>query len=160
LTGEESERELKALAEDIFLFFGLGCRNVSKVLVPNGYDFTQWEQAMQAWADLANHNKYQNNLEYNYAIYIINQVPHINLGHLILKEDEQIASRIGCVHYHYYDSHAEVISFLNAHREEIQCVISQLPVQGWEHIRPGRSQRPALGQYADHVDTMAFLSTL
>jgi hypothetical protein len=160
LTGSESERELKALGDDIFLYFGLGCRNVSKVLVPKGYDFSAWESAMVNWADLANHNKYRNNLDYNFAIYIINSVKHIQLGHLILKEDEQIASRIGCVHYQYYSNIVEARSLLDARRDEIQCVISSAPIEGWEHIRPGQGQRPALDQYADGVDTMAFLSTI
>lgn len=160
LSGNESERTLKALGDDIFLFFGLGCRNVSKVIVPEGYDFNRWQQAMANWEHLSHHNKYRNNLDYNYAIYLINQVPHLHLGHVILKEDEQIASRIGCVYYHFYKNKNEVVPFLQQHRDEIQCVISETPIEGWDHIHPGQSQRPTLRQYADGVDTMAFLYSL
>jgi hypothetical protein len=115
---------------------------------------------MSSWADLAHHNKYKNNLDYNFAIYIINQVPHMQLGHLILRQDEQIASRIGCVLYHQYHERGDAIAFLGAHRHEIQCVISRDAIDGWEHVPFGKSQRPALHQYADGVDTMAFLATL
>lgn len=160
LNGNESDRTLKALGDDIFLFFGLGCRNVSKVIVPEGYDFNRWHEAMSNWEYLGDHNKYRNNLDYNYAIYLINQVPHLHLGQLILKEDQQIASRIGCVYYHFYKNENEVVQFLEQHRDEIQCVISEIPIKGWDHIQPGQSQRPTLSQYADGVDTMAFLASL
>lgn len=160
LTGEEHAEDLQKLGEDIFLYFGLGCRNVSKIYVPYGYDFSGWNDAMREWKYLAEHNKYKNNLDYNYAIYIINQVPHIQLGHLILKEDSAIASRIGCVHFEYYDDIDKVKGELQQHAEEIQCLVSKAPVDGWEHVPMGSSQQPSLEQYADGVDTMQFLSTL
>ena len=160
LTGDESMEDLHRLATDIFLFFGLGCRNVSKVYVPEGYDFSGWEEAMADWKYLGDHNKYRNNLDYNFAIYIINSVQHINLGHLILKEDDAIASRIGCVHYSYYSDADSLAQTLQARKEEIQCVISKEPFIGWEHIMFGQSQHPRLNQYADGVDTMQFLTSL
>ena len=160
LTGNESVDDLKLLAKDFFLYFGLGCRNVSRVYVPVGYDFNQWEEAVADWAYLADHHKYRNNLEYNYALYIINNLPHRNLGSIILKEDEAIASRIGTLHYSHYSSLAELTNDLQQHRDEIQCVVSSTPLEGWEHIAFGESQQPLLHQYADGVDTMAFLSTL
>jgi hypothetical protein len=160
LTGNETVEDLKKLARDIFLFFGLGCRNVSKLFVPRGYDFTPWDEAMSDWKFLEDHHKYKNNLEYNYAIFLINSIPHINIGQLILKEDEAIASRIGCLHYSYYDNESVVQGILDAHQEEIQCVVSKSPITGWEHIGFGESQHPRLDQYADGVDTMQFLTTL
>ncbi len=160
LTGEESMDDLKQLAKDIFQYFGLGCRNVSKIYVPQGYDFKPWEEVVATWAYLSDHNKYKNNLEYNFALYIINSIPHINLGNIILKEDDAIASRIGSLHYSYYNSTATLQDDLHAKREEIQCVVSGSPIEGWDHVAFGESQLPALNQYADGVDTMAFLSTL
>ena len=160
LTGEESIEDLKLLANDIFMFFGLGCRNVSRIFVPEGYDFNQWEEAIADWKHLGDHNKYRNNLDYNFAIYIINSIPHINLGHLILKEDDAIASRIGCLHYSYYKNMDELIPQMQSRKEEIQCVVSKRPISEWAFIYFGESQHPALDQYADGVDTMQFLTSL
>src|SRR5688572_14272077 len=160
LHGNESLLTLKELAKDIFLYFGLGCRNVSKVFVPDGYDFSLWAEAIGDWHYLADHNKYRHNLDYNYAMYIINQVKHINLGHLVLKEDDAISSRIGCVYYSHYTHQAELLADLNISREQIQCVVSDDAIKGWEHVQPGQTQYPSLGQYADGIDTMAFLTSL
>lgn len=160
ITGDETPEELKQLGVDIFLYYGLGCRNVSKMFVPAGYDFSNMETAFAEWNYLADHNKYRNNLDYNYAIYIINRVPHINLGHLILKEDEAIASRIGCVHYAYYPNENELLQNLESRKSEIQCVVKQGSLTGWDCVAPGNTQHPSLDQYADGVDTMQFLSTL
>jgi len=160
LTGKESMTDLKNLAKDVFIFFGLGCRNVSKIYVPAGYDFSQWQEVIAEWSFLGDHNKYRNNLDYNYAIYLINSVPHINLGHLILKEDDAIVSRIGCLHYSYYDDQSKVESELHQRRDEIQCVISGSPLASWEHVTFSETQNPRLDQYADGVDTMQFLTTL
>lgn len=160
ITGDESLEDLKKLADDIFLYFGLGCRNVSYMLVPDGYNFGLWDEAMSGYKDLEHHNKYKNNLEYNFAIYIINQIPHIQLGHLILKEDPVIASRIGSVHFQYYNDASEIEDLLAPRREEIQCVVSKEPLEKWEHVPFGTSQQPSLFQYADGVDTMKFLTSL
>ena len=160
LTGNETEKDLKDLSSDIFLYFGLGCRNVSKIYVPPGYDFSVWKNAIHEWEYLIDHNKYKNNLDYNFTIYIINQVPHIQLGHLILKEDDAIASRIGCVHFSYYENMTVLEQELEDRMNEIQCIVSVDPVRNWEHILPGQSQNPALHQYADGVDTMKFLTSL
>lgn len=160
LTGKESLEELKLLSGDIFQYFGLGCRNVSKLFVPEGYDFSPWNEVVSSWGQLEDHNKYKNNLEYNFALYIINSIPHINLGSIILKEDDAIASRIGSLHYSYYQSHDQLSEVLNERRDEIQCVVSGQPIEGWDLIYFGQSQQPALDQYADGVDTMEFLSNV
>ena len=160
LDGNETMEELKLLATDIFLYFGMGCRSISKVYVPQGYDFGMWEEAISEWAYLADHHKYKNNLEYNHAIFIINSIPHINMGHLLLKEDEAIPSRIGCMHYQYYQHDDELRRNLGQHKEEIQCIVGRQAFEGWEHIPFGKSQWPELQQYADGVDTMKFLQTI
>jgi hypothetical protein len=160
LNGDETVDELKWLARDIFLYFGLGCRNVAKVYVPEKYDFGQWPEAIGDWSFLADHNKYRNNLDYNYAIYITNHVPHIHLGHLILKEDDQIASRIGCLHFQYYQRQDQLNEWFHQQKADIQCVVSQQALPSWDHIKFGESQEPGLEQYADGVDTMQFLTQL
>ncbi len=160
LNGQETDQQLKELAKDIFLYYGLGCRNVSKLYVHRGYDFKNLQDQFEDWKELSDHNKYRNNLDYNYAIYIINQVPHIQVGHLILKEDEAIASRIGCVHYSYYDNDDTLAEELSARRNEIQCLVSVNPVHTWDHVLPGQTQYPSLYHYADGVDTMQFLTSL
>jgi hypothetical protein len=138
----------------------LGCRNVSRIFIPEGYEFNKWEEAIADWAYLGDHAAYKNNLDYNYAIYLINQVPHIQLGHVILKDDDAFASRIGCVHYSYYKNENDVVTLLAEKRKQIQCVLSSKPIQGWTHIAFGESQQPELNQYADGVDTMKFLSAI
>ena len=160
LTGNETDDELELLGRDIFLYFGLGCRNVSKVFVPEGYDFEHWHLLFREWDFIKDHNKYRNNLDYNYAIYIINQVPHVNLGHLILKEDSAIASRIGSVYYSFYKNLDLLHDELSGRRAEIQCLVSTMKIGEWEHVPPGTTQEPGLSQYADGVDTMAFLTSL
>jgi len=160
LTGDEAPGDLKHLGLDIFLYYGLGCRNVSRIFVPKDYDFSRLETAFEEWKYLADHNKYRNNLDYNFAIYIINQVQHINLGHLILKEDDAIASRIGCVHYSFYNDNVELSMKLEEKRNEIQCLVKKAPLAGWEYVSPGQSQYPALHQYADGNDTMQFLTSI
>lgn len=160
LTGEETANDLEALADDIFLYFGLGCRNISKIYVPEGYSFDGWKDAVDKWSYLADHPKYRHNLDYNYAIYIINQVPHIQLGPLILKEDASIASRIGTVYTEHYDNIENVRRLLTEREDEIQCVVSNVADEQGRYIRPGNTQLPKLDQYADGVDTMAFLSDL
>ncbi len=160
LTGEESADELKQLASDMMLFFGMGCRNVSKLYIPPGFDLERFRDALSDWTHLAYHTRYGHNLEYDAAIYIINQVPHLHLGALILTPQEDIASRIGCVHYEYYDDPLDLAAMLAKNREAIQCVVSQQSIAGWDVVPFGQTQRPQLAQYADGVDTMQFLTTL
>ncbi len=160
LNGSETFEELSALGNDIFLYYGLGCRNVSKLFVPEGYDFELLTKAIEPWRYVQDHSKYKNNLEYNLAIYIINSVPHTNLGHVILKPDDAIASRIGCVHYEFYNQPDVLAIELEQQQDEIQCIVSTFHFEGLEHLKPGRTQSPGLGQYADGVDTIAFLQGL
>jgi hypothetical protein len=160
LTGEESFEDLKKLGEDIFLYYGLGCRNVSKIYVPDGYNFELLHQVTQTWGYLSDHNKYRNNLDYNLAIYQINSIPYISWDYLILKEDEAIVSRIGCLHYSFYHDQDNLLKTLKEKRDVIQCIVSKEPLDKWDHIEPGKTQYPSLSQYADGVDTMQFLLSL
>lgn len=160
LSGEETPAELAGIMRDIFLYFGLGCRNVSALVIPTGYDFAGWDDLVRPWAHLSDHPKYRHNLDYNLALYLINNIPHSHLGPLILKPDEAIASRIGCVHYRTCYRQEDLLTLLESDRDGIQCLVSREEIPGWEVVRPGATQMPALGQYADGVDTMEFLLAL
>jgi hypothetical protein len=159
LDGKETEGELEALANDIFLYFGLGCRNVSKIFVPKGYDFKPMLAVIGKRTEIAQHHKYFNNYEYNKAIYLINKRSHLDTGNLLLVEDEQIASPVGVLYYEYYDSEEILRNSLMVRNEEIQCILSQLGFLP-KAIPLGYGQQPELWDYADGVDTMEFLIQL
>ena len=159
LSGQESAEELAALGRDIFAYFGLGCRNVSKFLVPPHYDFKPLLDALQPFAPVLDHHKYSNNYDYYKSIYLVNQEPHLDTGFLLLKEEEAFASPLSVVYYQTYRDEAELALLLAAHREQIQCTVaagSALP----DALPPGQTQEPELWDYADGVDTLAFLDNL
>ncbi len=160
LNGTESNAELQALGRDIFTYFGLGCRNVSKLYVPDNYDFNPLLEALHEYRELANHDKYKNNFDYNFTLYILNNTQHLNNGCLLLTEDAALQSRIASVHYSYYESPQQLGKELEQRREEIQCVVSQKPLKDWQHVAFGQSQNPGLMDYPDGVDVMQFLTRL
>ena len=124
LTGNESGEQLAGLADDICLYFGLGCRSVSKIWVPKDYDFDILFGALYKHKDIIHHNGYANNYDYNKAIFLMNQEPLLDNGFMILKEDDRISSPIACLYYRYYDDLIEVEQTIAANREDIQCVVS------------------------------------
>lgn len=160
LTGEESNEELVALGRDVFQYFGLGCRNVSKVFVPTGYDFSGFYEAIESQMDVfRNHHKYFNNYEYNKSVYLVNREPHLDNGFLILRQTDSLVSPISVLFFDYYTNTDDLASKLEAHAEKMQCIVSKdgfypgsLPL--------GDAQQPTLFDYADGVDTMAFLTGL
>ncbi len=162
LTGEETESQLKNLAKDVFLFFGLGCRNVSHIFVPHNYNFEKLVEAFSPYAEMANHSKYRNNIDYNSAVNILNKVPHISLSHLMLIEKPEIISRIGTLHYTYYADRKELSTWISERHQDIQCVVGEGNEQiDQVRIVPfGMAQNPSLFDYADGIDVMKFLSDL
>ncbi len=160
LTGYESEEELRALGRDIFDYFGLGCRNVSKIYVPHGYRFDYLLDVLSEYRDIALHDKYRNNYDYNLALFLLNRIPHHNNGCLLLCEDSRLQSRIASVHYEYYDDLHDLDERLSEHKDAIQCVVSKVKLRDFRALPFGKSQEPAIDDYADGVDTMAFLTQL
>ena len=160
LSGQESTEQMEALGEDIFAYFGLGCRSVSKLYVPEGYDFEPLLLSLRKYKDLVLHNKYKNNFDYNYTLYILNKIPHESNGTVLLVEDASLSSRIACLHYEHYEDEAQLTAELNRRAAEIQCVVSTQAIQDLKVIPPGKAQRPGLTDYADGVDTMQFLLSL
>jgi hypothetical protein len=156
LTGQETKEDFVALGHDIFQYFGLGCRSVSKLFVPKGYDFIPLIEALHVFEGHADHTKYRNNYDYNKAILLINKVPHLDTGFLLFKEDEAMTSPISVVFYETYQDKNELEKRLKMLSEELQCVVSKKDfVTGAFEF--GQAQFPALWDYADGVDTMEFL---
>ena len=160
LQGDESTADLQALGHDIFDYFGLGCRNVSKVFVKNQEQLTQLLDALQSFEWVANHHKYFNNYEYNKSIYLVNGNSHLDNGFLLLKESTDLVSPIGVLFYEIYEDELELQSKLSALSSQIQCLVgsSRLSIPGI--VAFGQTQCPAPWDYADGVDTLQFLSGL
>ena len=151
LTGNETKEDLTNLGHDVFTYFGLGCRSISKLLVPRGYSFNALFEAWEHFAEIKNHFKYFNNYEYHLAGYLVNQIPFLSNDWVIIKEDENWSSPIGVVSYSVYDSLEDAHQELENHSHQIQCVVGQ------GHLRFGTAQFPQLNDYADGVDTISFL---
>lgn len=157
LTGNETEDELIGLGEDVFRYFGLGCRSVSKLFVPKGYDFNQFFGGMYPYREVINYKKYENNYDYNKAVYLMSEFDLLENGFLMIKEDTSHASPIATIFYEYYDDIASLQEKLTQEAELIQCVVGN----STENSIPfGQTQKPSLTDYADGVDTLAFLSSL
>lgn len=160
LTGQETEAEFLELGKDIFTYFGLGCRSVSKIYVPEGYDFVPFLRTLDHYKNLHEHNKYRNNYDYNRSIYYINDVTHMLNDCLMVIEDKSLLSRISSLHYEAYANVEALKEELAARAEEVQCIVSQAPIGSLKTVPFGKSQLPSLADYADGVDTMAFLVAL
>ncbi|NIK91777.1 acyl-CoA reductase [Mangrovimonas sp. CR14] len=158
LTGEESPEELEKLAEDIFRYYGLGCRNVSKLFVPKEYNFDAFFQGVYEWHPIINETKYANNYDYNKAVYLMSEFDMLENGFLMIKEDTSYASPIATVFYEHYESMEDLRRKLDTDAEKIQCIVSK--GQNSNDIAFGQTQRPALTDYADGVDTLKFLLTI
>ncbi|RLD80410.1 MAG: acyl-CoA reductase [Bacteroidetes bacterium] len=158
LTGNETAAELKALGDDIFMYYGLGCRNISRLFVPKDYDLKTFFEAIEEFSSVGDHHKYRNNYDYNKSVFLINGDPHFDNGFLLLKEDHAMTSPVSVLHYERYQSAEELNAFIAENTENIQCVVSVSDdIPGG--IPPGTAQHPNLWDYADGVDTMEFLIT-
>ncbi len=158
LTGNETEEELGSLGEDVFRYFGLGCRNVSKIFLPKNYDFDKLFKAIYKYNDVINYNKYQNNYDYNKAVYLMSLFKLQENGFLMLKEDENYSSPIATLFYEYYESESKLIEKLNEDKDKIQCVVGNIDYENC--ISFGETQNPSLSDYADGVDTLEFINSL
>src|SRR6185312_7954730 len=153
LSGNETASELTSLNDDVFIYFGLGCRNVSKLLVPENYDFEMMINAFKKYSYFADITKYRNNYDYNLALFIMNNKFYMANDCIILSENDAVFSPVSVLHYSFYKNEQNVFEELNQN-ENIQCIVGQ------GHIPFGKSQEPGLFDYADGMDTMQFLLTL
>jgi hypothetical protein len=155
LTGNETPEDMVKLGADIFTYFGLGCRNVAKLYVPQDYEITHFLDGIESYHEVINHHKYSNNYTYHKAILLMNLTPHLDNNFLILTEDERIASPLGMLYYERYSSMETLEELLQRKQAEIQCVVSKAALTG--SVPLGRSQQPELWDYADGVDTLRFI---
>ncbi len=155
LTGDETKEQLEALSDDIFRYYGLGCRNVSKLFVPNDYNFEAFFAAVYKWHSIIHENKYANNYDYNKAVYLMSEFDLLENGFLMIKEDESYASPIATLFYEYYENSNDLERKLAASKDDIQCIVAK----GFSNneIEFGGTQKPQLWDYADNVDTVEFL---
>ncbi len=159
LTGKESTTELGALGADIFTYFGLGCRNVSKLYLPLNYSFDELFNAFEKYSPVFMNHKYVNNYDFNKSVYLVNKEPHFDNGFLLLKESNQIVSPISVVFFEYYEDLKVLNKKLQVMYDQIQCIVSHSD-KIENKVGFGQSQQPELWDYADGVDTLEFLLNL
>lgn len=157
LDGNETKEQLAALGEDIFRYFGLGCRNVSKLFVPKGYTFDAFFEAIFEYQEVIHYEKYANNYDYNKAVFLMSNYKLLDNGFLTLKEDKSHASPISSVFYEFYENIDHLKTRIDSENEQIQCVVSNRLLEN--SIRFGETQKPKLWDYADNIDTISFLLT-
>ena len=157
LSGDESENELKLLSDDIFIYFGLGCRNISKIFVPTGYDISQLKNKFNKYNYIINHNKYSNNYNYQKTIKIMNNEVFTDCDYFLMSQSKEINPPISVIYYDYYDDLSQVCDLIKEKRNQIQCIVADLQIKN--SIRFGEAQDPKLDQYADNSDTINFLLT-
>ena len=159
IIGEEDSKEYQQLARDIFTYFGMGCRNVSKLYIPHDFDLNSLASPFQSFQTLLDHNKYVNNYDYQKTIRIISSKPFHDLAFLLMEESEDLVSPIAVMYYQYYSDIKELGQLLRNHADKIQCVVS---AQAWLQgsIPFGRAQHPTLQNYADNIDTLKFLLSI
>ncbi|MCJ8154355.1 acyl-CoA reductase [Chryseobacterium sp. SSA4.19] len=159
LKGDETDEELQLLANDIFRYFGLGCRNVTRLFIPDDFLIDRLFESFLNFQDIINHHKYANNYDYNRAVYLLNQDKFWDNNFVMLKEDEKLFSPLSVINFSRYSSLDNVKSFIEENEEHIQCVVAKNEL-GLDSVKPGEAQSPGLATYADNVDTMKFLSVI
>ena len=159
IIGEESEDEFINLAQDVFTYYGMGCRNVSKIFIPENFDLKSLCKPFQNYQEVIHHNKYANNYDYQRAVRLVSGKSFHDMGFLIAEESQELVSPISVLYYEHYANQDELTQTILKHKEKIQCVVS---ATGWfkGSIPFGRAQQPALNNYADGIDTIRFLTTL
>jgi hypothetical protein len=159
ISGFESDEELKALGEDIFSYFGLGCRNVTFLFLHENVDPADLLKIWEHYSPIKDHHKYINNYDYYRSIYLVNRQEHYASDFLMMKEEKQLFTPVANLNYMRYRDISEVEEFIKSHEEEIQCVVSSKPMNV-PIVRPGNTQNPEIDDYADGVDTMKYLEEL
>jgi hypothetical protein len=157
LTGTESDEEMEALGEDIFSYFGLGCRNVSKAFVPKGYDLAKILSRWESYKDIIHHHKYCNNYDYQKSILLVNLIPFLDNGFILLQENDKLVSPISVLFYEYYTDQTDLKNKLSLNKEKIQCIVGS---NNLATAAFGTAQYPEVWDYADNVDTLTFLEKL
>lgn len=158
LDGKETKQDLEGLGSDILQYFGLGCRNVAKVYLPKDYDLNLLFGGLYPYSEVIHHAKYANNYDYNKAVFLMSEHDFLDNGFFIIKQDSSFSAPVACLHYEYYTDLSELKEHLKTQQDFLQCIVSHLDIAGC--IPFGTAQKPSLWDYADQVDTLAFLSDL
>ena len=156
ITQETTDTELEYLANDVFQYFGLGCRNVTQLWVPRSFDFDRLKSAFKAYAMIINHNKYVNNYDYHKAIALMNGDSFIDFEFILLQNKPMLKSPLGVLHYNFYENITEVNNYIQEHREHLQCIVSSESTS-LNEVNFGQTQQPKLWDFADQIDTLQFL---
>ena len=154
LSGDEEQFEIEQLGLDIFSYFGLGCRNVSHMLIPEGFELNRFFEGVLKYSDVINNNKYGNNYDYNKTVYLMNQHKLLDNNFVLLRESEELFSPLAMVHYHYYKNQQDIDDYIDKHQNSIQAIV------GNSQLSYGEAQCPMLDDYADGVDVMKWLEEL
>jgi hypothetical protein len=157
LHGDESAEDIRALGTDVFSYFGLGCRNVSKVFLPTAYKIEKLFEPWEPFRDIIHHHKYCNNYDYQKSILLVTSTPFLDNGFVMLQETDRLVSPIAVVYFAYYNNRKALTDSLNGIASKIQCIVENTPES---NIKFGQAQFPGLGDYADQINTMKFLSEL
>ncbi len=156
ILGEEPADELNLLGKDVFTYFGLGCRNVSKFYVPEGYNFIGLLDSWAPFHDIIYHHKYCNNYDYQKSILLVNGIHFFDTGYVLVTENNALVSPISTVYYETYVDQNDLAKKISVHRDKIQCLVS---ANSWYKgsVAFGKSQLPEVWEYADNIDTLKFL---
>ncbi|MFD2567500.1 acyl-CoA reductase [Pseudotenacibaculum haliotis] len=158
IQGNENESDFEMLSDDVFRYFGLGCRSVSKLFVPRGFDFDPFFKGMYKQHEIIHNQKYANNYDYNKAVYLMSEFDILENGFLMIKEDESYASPIASIFYEYYDDPVDLKIKLHQDADHIQCIVANNFLEN--EVKFGQTQHPKLWDYADGINTLSFLSTI
>ena len=157
ISGNESQTDLELLSDDIFMYFGLGCRNVSKLFIPVGYDLNILKEKFKKYNHIVNHNKFYNNYNYQKIINTMNGELFIDGDYFLMKQSKEYAPPISVIYYDFYNEILEVQEAVKVNKNQIQCIVTNLQIEN--SIKFGEAQKPKLYQYADDIDTLDFLLT-
>jgi hypothetical protein len=157
LSGFETTEELEKLGYDVFTYFGLGCRNVAKLYVPLEYEFDKMLKSWERYQDVMHHHKYHNNYDYQKSILLVNRVPFLDSGFVLLQESERMVSPISVVFYEYYGDYNLLKAKVSENADKIQCIVGNMKPAT---VNFGLAQSPQLWDYADQIDTLKFLESL
>ena len=157
ISGNESQTDLELLSDDIFMYFGLGCRNVSKLFIPEGYDLNILKEKFKKYNHIVNHNKFYNNYNYQKIINTMNGELFIDGDYFLMKQSKEYAPPISVIYYDFYNEILEVQEAVKVNKNQIQCIVTNLQIEN--SIKFGEAQKPKLYQYADDIDTLEFLLT-
>lgn len=160
LNGKETISELEELGKDIFYYYGLGCRNVCKLFVPKGYNFDTFFESIFKYNYVIDNKKYNNNYEYNRAVYLLDLIPFLDNNFLIIKESKDLHAPTAVLYYNTYDNETQLVENINEVQNELQCIVSNFRIEGVKTIAFGQTQNPTIFDFADNVNTLDFLNKI